>query len=270
MPHTVRENAARAAGDLLAPESETAPWHAFDPEAYFQHYYGDPHPDDDTLTFLAARALRDAHILPDRGLDVIDVGTGPSLIPLLATLPVANRLTAWEYAKPNLDWLGHEITTAPLRPQWLHFWRQVKAAHSSQCTTASPLLPHDPLPLLTQRVRIVRGSIFDLPRHTYDAATMFFCAESITSCPREFESALGAFLATVRPGGHIAAAFLAGSTGYSVNGRRFPAVKLDPGQIESLLRARLATLDVTPIGLSLAEIRSGYAGAIFIAGRTRP
>lgn len=253
----------------IGPSSDDAPWQDFDPEAYFQHYYGDPHPDDDTLTFLAARALRNAQTVPGRDLDIIDVGTGPSLIPLLAALPVATRLTAWEYAAPNLQWLHNEITSPPLRPQWRHFWCQVKAAYSCDGADMSPLLPHDPLPLLTQRVRIVRGSIFDLPRHAYDAATMFFCAESITSCPSEFESALAAFVATVRPGGVIAAAFLAGSSGYAVSGRRYPAVKLDAAQIEAALKTRLATIFVTPIGISLEEVRSGYTGAIFVSGKTR-
>lgn len=254
---------------IQALKSEHAPWNDFDPEAYFQHYYGEPHPDDDTLTFLTARTLREAQTDPDRGLNIIDVGTGPSLIPLLAALPVAKRLTAWEFAAPNLQWLHQEITTAPLRPQWHHFWRQVKAAHTSDGENKSHILPHDPLPLLTQRVRIVRGSIFDLPRHAHDAATMFFCAESITSCPSEFESALAAFVSTVRPGGVIAAAFLAGSSGYAVSGRRYPAVKLDAVQIEKILQARLATIAVTPIGISLQEIRSGYTGAVFVSGKTR-
>ena len=267
MSHAITD-ALRASTAAAAQRSEDTPWQDFDPEAYFQHYYGEPHPDDDTLTFLAARALREAKTPPGRGLDIVDVGTGPSLIPLLAALPVANRLTAWEYAPPNLHWLHNEITSPPLRPQWRHFWSQVKAAHSHGASGSSPLLPHDPLPLLTQRVRIVRGSIFDLPRHAYDAATMFFCAESITSCPSEFESALAAFLATVRPGGMIAAAFLAGSSGYAVSGRRYPAVKLNAAQIEAALKSRLASLTVTPIGISPDEIRSGYTGAIFISGRT--
>ncbi len=267
MSHAVTD-ALRAQTAAPAQLSGDAPWQDFDPEAYFQHYYGEPHPDDDTLTFLAARALREAKTLPGRDLDIVDVGTGPSLIPLLTALPVATGLTAWEYAPPNLQWLHNEITSPQLRPQWLHFWSQVKAAHSNGTAGMSPLLPHDPLLLLTQRVRIVRGSIFDLPRHAYDAATMFFCAESITSCPAEFDSALAAFLATVRPGGIIAAAFLAGSSGYAVSGRRYPAVKLDAAQIEAALKTRLTSLTVTPIGISPEEVRSGYTGAIFISGRT--
>lgn len=245
-----------------------ADWQAFDPESYFQHYYGDPHPDDDALTFLAANALRLARGESPRGLDVVDVGTGPSLIPLLAALPAATKLTAWEYAEPNLAWLAQEIAAHKLRPQWSHFWQTARTAWSHEAASSCPLLPHDPLPMLIERTRLVRNSIFDLPRHAFDAATMFFCAESITSSRSEFDLALSAFVGTVRPGGHIAAAFLAGSSGYEVSGRRFPAVSLASGEIRARLARRLASLQVVPIGLSTHEVRSGYTGAIFVSGRT--
>lgn len=251
----------------VAAKNSDAEWHAFDSEAYFHHYYGEPHPDDDTLTALTARALRDAHGPKSRGLDVVDVGTGPSLIPLLAALPVATRLTAWEYSQSNLAWLASEITGPALRPQWQHFWNEVRAAHSDAEASMSRMLPHDPLPLLVQRVRLLRGSIFDLPRQKYDAATMFFCAESITSSRAEFKSALSAFTGTVRPGGTIAAAFLAGSSGYEVSGRRFPAVALDVADVTAHLGPRVDALTITPIGLSTLEVRSGYTGAIFVTGR---
>jgi hypothetical protein len=251
-----------------AARNKDAEWNAFDSEAYFHHYYGEPHPDDDALTALTARALREAQWPNSRGLDVIDVGTGPSLIPLLAALPVATRLTAWEYSQSNLSWLANEITGTALRPQWQHFWNVVRAAHSEADTSMmNRMLPHDPLPLLIQRVRLLRGSIFDLPRQKFDAATMFFCAESITSSRAEFKSALSAFTGTVRPDGLIAAAFLAGSSGYEVSGRRFPAVTLDIADLAADIGPRVNSLHITPIGLSTSEIRSGYTGAIFVTGR---
>jgi hypothetical protein len=193
----------------------------------------------------------------------MDVGTGPSLIPLLAALPVATQLTAWEYAQPNIAWLRNELAGPSLRPQWLHFWRAVQKAHES-----SAPLTGDPLPMLAARTRVSKGSIYDLPPHACDAATMFFCAESITSHIGEFERALSAFIAAVRPGGIIAAAFLAGSSGYDVCGRRFPAVRLDAVMINTLLRDRLDTFEISPVGLSPVEIRSGYSGALFVTGRT--
>ena len=182
------------------------------------------------------------------------------MIPLLAALPVASRLTAWEYSKPNLEWLANELTGPTLRPQWQHFWQQVKAAHSLDGANASPMLPHDPLPPLVQRTRLLRASIFDLPPRTFDAATMFFCAELITANTDEFQTAVSAFTGTVRPGGLIAAAFLAGSSGYEVSGRRYPAVAIDSEDIAACLVARVEALEFTPIGIR--HPRSAAATAV--------
>lgn len=46
---------------------------------------------------------------------------------------------------------------------------------------------------------VKQGSIFDLPERTWDAATMFFCAESITEHQDEFEAACAAFARCVKP-----------------------------------------------------------------------
>ena len=48
------------------PENDSAPsrsgnadyqWARFDSEAYFQHYYGEPHPDDDRVIRCAVQAM---------------------------------------------------------------------------------------------------------------------------------------------------------------------------------------------------------------------
>ena len=70
-------------------------WDQFDSEAYFQHYYGEPHPDDDLVIQLAVKAFKKAAADGDSAYDLVDVGTGPNLIPFFAALPVAKHLTAW-------------------------------------------------------------------------------------------------------------------------------------------------------------------------------
>ena len=99
---------------------------------------------------------------------------------------------------------------------------------------------------------------------------MCFCAESITSNADEFDAALRAFAGTVRPGGMIAAAFLVASNGYEVAGRRYPALNPGADEIRARFDPYVATTDATPIGLCEKEIRSGYSGALFVAGRTPP
>src|SRR3990172_193667 len=93
-------------------------WARFDSEAYFQHYYGEPHPDDDRVIQYAVEAMKRAAPI-DADLDIVDVGTGPSLIPFFCALPRARRLTAWEYAEGNIAWLESELQRKEeMRSQW--------------------------------------------------------------------------------------------------------------------------------------------------------
>jgi hypothetical protein len=186
-------------------------WARFDPEAYVAHYYGDPHPDDDDVVRRTSAALA----APGRDdLEIVDVGTGPNLFPLLAALPFARKLTVWEYAESNIAWLRRELARDALRAPWTHFWEVAAAAHGRAHGAVQ-----DPAAALRARTEIVQGSIFDLPSRRWDAATMFFCAESITARQDEFERACEAFARAAKPGGVLAAAFLAGSRGYEVGDR---------------------------------------------------
>ena len=238
-------------------------WATFDSEAYFQHYYGEPHPDDDRVIRLAVEAIKRAPPLAAE-LDVVDVGTGPNLIPFFCALPRAARLTAWDYAKSNVDWLEAELSREDMRAQWQHFWAVTREAYGPNYA-----LPADPVPLLRAKAVIEQGSIFDLPQRRWDAATMFFCAESITERQDEFEAACAAFARCVKPGGALIAAFLVHSAGYVVADRPFPVLRLSPGTIESVFAANAVEVAAEQVGIVEREIRSGYSGFIFLTGIAR-
>ncbi len=246
--------------DRAPPGNQDYSWAKFDPDAYVAHYYGEPHPDDDEVLRLTCAALAAAG--EGRELDVIDVGTGPNLFPLLAALPVSRRQTAWEYAPSNIAWLKRELAHGELRPPWAHFWEVVRVAHDpARAVIARPLAT------LAEKTEVLQGSIFDLPRRQWDCATMFFCAESITGRQEEFEHACAAFAKAVRPGGALAAAFLAGSRGYRVGEEDYPAVCVGPQELERAFEGLVDQLDMTLIGARDAEIRSGYSGMIFLTAR---
>ncbi len=237
-------------------------WASFDAEAYFQHYYGEPHPDDDRVIRCAVEAIKRAPPL-ETALDIVDVGTGPNLIPLFCTLPRAARLTAWEYAESNVAWLESEIASDTMRPQWQHFWSVTRDAYGD-----APL-PANPMPDLRAKAKIHQGSVFALPERTWDAATMFFCAESITERHDEFEAACAAFARCVKPGGALIAAFLVRSAGYVVADRPFPVLSLSPDTIETAFSAHADGVQAELIGIVEREIRSGYSGFIFLTGIAR-
>lgn len=238
-------------------------WARFDPEAYVAHYYADPHPDDDEVVRLTAQALARG-AAGGRALNTIDVGTGPNLFPLLAALPVAQRVTAWEYSEANVAWLRKELAAGVLRAPWTHFWSVARDAHGPLGAAIV-----EPIRALAGKADIQQGSIFDLPACTWDAATMFFCAESITEREEEFSRACSAFAKAVRPGGVLAAAFLAGSRGYHVGDEDFPAVAVSADLLEQVFADLARDVVVTPIGERAEEIRSGYTGMLFLSAVAR-
>jgi NNMT/PNMT/TEMT family len=255
-----------------SPEDDTAqapsgnadyPWAKFDSETYFQHYYGEPHPDDDLVIRHAVAAMKTAAPI-GTALDVVDVGTGPNLIPLFCALPRVRQLTAWEYAESNVAWLDAELRRAEMRSQWRHFWAVTREAYGPEWR-----LPDDPMPMLRTKSVVRRGSIFDLPERTWDAATMFFCAESITERQDEFEAACTAFARCVKRGGTLAAAFLVRSAGYRVADRSFPVLYLSADSIETVFAPHANGIRTERIGIVEREIRSGYSGFVFLTGTAR-
>jgi hypothetical protein len=236
-------------------------WANFDSESYFQHYYGEPHPDDDNVIKLAVAALKADAKTAAEPLDLVDVGTGPNFIPLFAALPIASRLTAWEYSQNNIDWLAADLAKPEMRPQWTHFWRVTREAYAPDET------PEDPIPQLRAKTTLTQGSIYDLPARRWTAATMFFCAESITSRMEEFERGCAAFAGCVKPGGLLAAAFLVHSGGYVVGDRPFPVLSLTAETIEEVFTRHARDVRMQHIGIVEREIRSGYSGFVFLTGR---
>jgi hypothetical protein len=238
-------------------------WAEFDAEAYFNHYYGEPHPDDDRVIECAVDAIKQARPA-GRDLDLVDVGTGPNLIPLFCALPRARSLTVWEYAESNVAWLEAELARDAMRPQWQHFWGVTRRAYGQDFDLAE-----NPIAALRAKTTVKQGSIFKIPERKWDAATMFFCAESITERHDEFEAACAAYARSVKPGGALIAAFLVRSAGYVVADRPFPVLSLSVGTIEQVFSRHVAVMKAEQIGIREREIRSGYSGFVFLTGTAR-
>jgi hypothetical protein len=151
-----------------------------------------------------------------------------------------------------------------MRPQWRHFWNVTREAYQPEFQ-----LPEDPMPVMRAKSVVRWGSIFELPERTWDAATMFFCAESITERQDEFEFACAAYARCVKPGGALAAAFLVRSAGYVVADRPFPVLYLSAAMIETLFARYADGVKAERIGIVEREIRSGYSGFVFLTGIAR-
>jgi NNMT/PNMT/TEMT family len=234
-------------------------WDRFDPDVYFGHNYSFSRSEDLLLVELTATAFS----AETNGLDILDVGTGSNLYPILAVFPRARRITAWEFSANNVAWLKSELHKAVLRQAWTPFWKVVRSVYGEDT------LPTDPARLLASRVGIQQGSLFNLPQRRWDAATMFFCAESLTEKEEEFVHAIRCWTRAVKSGGLLVGAFIESSTGYSVGQFRFPAVAVNEPRLADILDRFTTVQMIRRIAIGNDPIRSGYSGMLFAVVRSK-
>ncbi|MFD2762838.1 SCO2525 family SAM-dependent methyltransferase [Micromonospora eburnea] len=238
------------------PVNSEVEWDRFDPHAYVRHNYSALRADDREILcrvrdFFAEAKLTDARC--------VDVGSGANLYPVLPLLPFARTVDLCEWSAANVSWLRTQVDRYD--ELWDPYW-QVCAEHPAYSALT------DPRARLARVGRVRRASVFDLPRHAWDAGTMFFVACSISADRAESEHAVARFLGALRPGSPFAAAFMLGSRGYSVGQRWFPAVKLQRAEVEASIAAGAYDLGFHEVRPK-PPLRDGYLSMLLATGRTR-
>jgi hypothetical protein len=238
-------------------------WDSFDSEKYFKKNYADLRDDDRKIMkrasdyFLASIPGHRQHD-PYHKLHGIDVGAGTNLYPTFTMLPLCHSITLRERARTNREWLLHQRQS--YAKSWDAFWQELE--------NHAPLYKsvEDPRGAVLSRVEVVGGSIFNLPKETYEIGTMFFVAESITVLDREFRRATHCFVGSLKPKSPFAAAFMKGSRGYQVGSSRFPAVAITEADVKDCLSevARDVTIETIT---SDSPLRHGYDGMILATGK---
>lgn len=236
--------------------NEEFPWDSFDSEWYLAHNYGKLRDDDREILERLAEFFSS---IGDQGLKRgVDVGTGSNLYPLLALLPLCGHITLRERASTNCQWLRNEI--ARYSSTWDPYWEQL-----AKWPLYQPI--GDPRWSVHERAHVERGSIFDLPRSTYDIGTMFFVAESITERADEFVRATRSFLRSLQPNAPFAAAFMRESRGYDVAGVHFPAVAITEEHVQKCLDSEgIQKANIETIA-SATPLRKGV-GMMLVTGRS--
>jgi hypothetical protein len=241
--------------------NDAAPWSDFDSDEYWKINYAALLPEDAEIIQCASKFLIEACGEPARLRQALDVGAGTNLYPALLMLPWAERIVLTEYASPNIGWLRENLAAdAPGEWRWQPFWDLVAGMPCYRTIS-------DPRGALAAGHEIRTVSIFKLPRRTWDLGSMFFVADGMTTDEAEFEAAVRAFLDALRPGSPFMMAFMEGSTGYDVRGRRFPSVKVTPRSLDALL----ADLPVTGTSVlrtdnSVRRLRPGYDAMLLVTG----
>ena len=240
--------------DALPVHNAEFDWDRFDAESYKNHNYGHLRADDRCILEL----VRDhfAATVRRTGLRGIDVGAGPNLYPSLSMLPFCDTVRLYEFSASNVTWLRDQVRAHDA--SWKEFW---------EVLTVNPAYRGiDPDRRLATVAEVVQGSVFDLPAEpSWDVATMFFVAESLTRDVEEFRESVRRVVAALAPGGSFAMAFMKDSSGYTVEGEVYPAVSLDRSALDDCF-GRL------PVSYQLHEVdvverfREGYGGMIVVTG----
>jgi hypothetical protein len=235
-------------------------WSDFDAGEYWKANYASVLPEDAEIIQCASKFLIEACGEPARLKRAVDVGAGTNLYPALLMLPWAEHVVFTEYASPNVGWLSENLADAPGEWHWQPFWDLVAGLPCYRTI-------EDPRRMLAAVHEVRTLSIFDLPRRTWDLGSMFFVADGMTTDEAEFEAAVRAFLNALLPGSPFLMAFMEGSTGYDVDGRRFPSVKITPRSLDALL----AELPVTGTSVlrtdnSIRRLRPGYDAMLLVTG----
>ena len=102
----------------------------------------------------------------------------------------------------------------------------------------------------------------------YDLASMHFVAESVTEDPDEFAAFCAAFAATVRPGGHLIAAFMENMRRYELgDGSRWPGIPVDVAAVTRAFATLTEDLQVSRIDADPGLPDYGYSGMVLLRAR---
>jgi NNMT/PNMT/TEMT family len=253
----VEENVLRNAG---------APWNMFSSYDYWRRNYSELQAEDREIIRRVSGFFASARADCPPVQRAIDVGAGTNFYPALLMLPWTEQILLADFSKSNVLWLDDQLADNGSPWPWDPFWQEMQHGKGY----ADVDRPRERLrdACLSERgyAGIEQLSVFDLPEARWNLGTMFFVAESITEDPVEFGTAVASFVGSLTPGAPFAAAFMAESDGYPVDGTHFPALPIQPEDVERHLTA----LGVHERSVDLLEtshrVRDGYAGMIVATG----
>ena len=255
--------------------NDQAPWNKFDNKAYVAQNYLDLLPADaEILSMVGSHFSRH---FENRGEGAgspvlgIDMGAGGNLYPALAMLPWCRRITLFERAPENIEYLRKQRDR--MDQNWDAFWKVL--CHEKVYADLDSKWKND----FRDVARVEQGNLFKMGRRNrlgfrrsagkYQIGTMFFVAESISTSLDEFQQAVDCFMSVLAPGAPFAAAFMEGSRGYDVGDEHFPACDVDKEQVENALAPYARKPEMVRLSDADHLVRPGHTGMILACGVRR-
>jgi len=246
------------------------PFENFPARSYLETYYSYVGGENETMMRALAHFARR---FEPRFEQVVEVGGGPSVVPILALCATIARsprsITFTDISLANLAEVERWLYSSPTGfsyacvLKWLSREHGIEATQIEQLAragewTLSSIDLEEPLP-----TRMA---------HAFDTVSSHFFAESATSDQKTLISLLRRIAGLGAPDARVFLSFMRRSIGYSVDGIDFPAIPVDEDTLPGLLRA--ADLHLIEIEYLVADVetpptRPGYEGMVFVGGVLR-
>jgi hypothetical protein len=190
----------------------------------------------------------------------LEFGAGPNLYPLMLAAATVRRIDALEPGAAGVAYLQRQLKHPDAA--WDEFY--------ALCRRLQPRLPAGLTEALS-RVRLLHADAAAVPPGTYGLASMNFVAESVTEDAAEFAELCGRFIHSVRPGGHLVAAFMENMPSYRIGtGPVWPAFPVDTAAIRHVFAPYTETLRITRIDKDPTLPEYGDTGMVLLQAVRTP
>ncbi len=233
-------------------------WDRWPVTTYLTENYRDLHACDDAVLVHHSAFYRG--LAPGSLGRTVEIGAGPNLYPLMLASGASRHIDAVDRSSAGLSYLRRQLDGHP-DESWNRFWER--------CRELNPTLPRV-MSTGLDRVTVAHGDAFALAGSDYDLASMHFVAESATEDINEFAAFCTAFATTVRPGGHLVAAFMENMGRYQLgDGSQWPGTPADVAFVRRVFEPHTDHLYITRIDADPDLPDYGYTGMILLKAQRR-
>lgn len=208
---------------------------AFLPRAYLAEFYSEILAEDDALLkFFAENAgvLESCH-------EVVDIGGGPTIYPLISIAPLCRRITFCDYLRTNLDEVRAWASDKPESYDWSVFIERSlvheNKEHGPDAVKARESIVKEKIVDFLRCDAFQSDPIGEQYRHSFDVISSHYVSESITSNKRDWDRVMSNILSLLKPSGHIFMTFTEGLDYWLLGAERYSACNLTQQDIVTCL-----------------------------------
>jgi hypothetical protein len=231
-------------------------WNRWPVQQYLTENYRQLHPADAAVIDHHSAFYRE--LAADSVARSLEFGAGPNLYPLMLAAHCSREIHAVDPSAANVTYLNGQLSAGP-DDSWQPFYDRCRLRNDALPATLEQALA---------RVRVLRQDGLSVPPDSYDLASMNFVAEGATEDDAEFAEFCHAFIRSVRPGGHLVAAFMENLGRYRLgDGPQWPAHPVDADMVGNAFHAHTDDLVINRIDSDPTLPDYGYTGMVLLSAR---